>query len=79
MPEMDGPETLKKMSELENNKSAGAPVISLTSNAMSNAKEEYLKLGFKDYLSKPFKPEELEDMLFYHIPPEKIRTVTDEA
>ena len=79
MPEMDGPETLKKMSELENNKSAGAPVISLTSNAMSDAKEEYLKLGFKDYLSKPFKPEELEDILFYYIPPEKIRTVADEA
>ncbi|MCR5011849.1 MAG: response regulator [Lachnospiraceae bacterium] len=77
MPELDGPETLKRMNALENNKSAGVPVISLTSNAMSNAKEEYLKLGFKDYLSKPFKPEELEDMLFYHIPPEKVRTVTE--
>lgn len=75
MPEMDGPETLKRMNELEDNASAGAPVISLTSNALENAKEEYLKLGFKDYLSKPIRPEELEDMLFYYIPSEKIRTV----
>ncbi|MCR5323906.1 MAG: response regulator [Lachnospiraceae bacterium] len=75
MPGMDGIETLKKMKELGNNHSAGAPVIALTSNTTPNAKEEYINDGFKDYLSKPFKPEELEDMLFYYISPEKVRTV----
>ena len=75
MPGMDGIETLKKMKELGNNRSAGAPVIALTSNTTPNAKEEYINDGFKDYLSKPFKPEELEDMLFYYISPEKVRTV----
>ena len=77
MPEMDGPETLRLLNKLENNKSAGAPVISLTASALSNAREEYIRAGFKDYLSKPFRPEELEDMLFYHIPSEKIRSVMD--
>lgn len=78
MPDMDGPETLKMMNELKNNRSAGAPVIALTSNVTSNAREEYIKGGFKDYLSKPIIPEDLEDMLFYYIPPEKIRTVSAE-
>ncbi len=78
MPEMDGPETLKRMEQLKNNRSAGAPVISLTSNALPNAREEYIKIGFKDYLLKPFLPETLENMLYYYIPPEKIRTLPSE-
>ena len=79
MPEMDGPETLKRMNEMENNLSAGAPVISLTANALTNARDEYIRAGYKDYLSKPVRPEELEDMLFYYIPSEKIRTVPIDA
>ncbi len=75
MPEMDGPETLKRMNELENNLSIGAPVVSLTANALTNARDEYIRAGYKDYLSKPIRPEELEDMLYYYIPAEKIRTV----
>ena len=50
-------------------------VISLTANALDNAKDEYVRLGYKDYLAKPIRPDELEDMLFYYIPSEKIRTV----
>ena len=75
MPRMDGPETLKRMMAMEDNRSAGAPVISLTANAVSGAKEEYIRAGFKDYLTKPINSKRLEDMLFDYIPPEKIRTV----
>lgn len=78
MPEMDGPETLFKMRAMTDNRSADTPVISLTANAVSGAREEYLKAGFRDYLSKPIDIKELEDMLFKYIPPEKIRTVTSE-
>lgn len=79
MPRMSGSETLKNMNALADNRSAGAPVISLTSNVSENAKEEYVKIGFKDYLPKPIVKEALEDMLFLYIPPEKIRTVTEDA
>ncbi len=75
MPELDGPETLKKMKELPDNMSADAPVISLTANVLSGARDEYILAGYNDYLSKPIKLKELEDMLFCYIPPEKIRTV----
>ena len=79
MPGMDGPTTLKKMKETEGNISRDAAVISLTANASSTAREDYIKDGFKDYLSKPIRPEELEAILFYHIPPEKIRTVNTDS
>ncbi len=78
MPDMDGPETLRRIKELEKNRSKETPVISLTANAESDAREEYLKMGFRDYLSKPIKRELLEDMLFFHISPEKIRTVSSD-
>ncbi|MCR5676392.1 MAG: response regulator [Lachnospiraceae bacterium] len=77
MPGMSGSETLKNMLALTDNLSAGVPVISLTSDAGKNARGEFVKIGFKDYLPKPIDPEVLEDMLFFYIPPEKIRTVTE--
>ncbi len=77
MPKMNGTETLKRMKELENNRSAAAPVISLTANVGAEARDEYLSAGFKDYLSKPVNMNELQDMLFYYIPPEKIRTIQE--
>lgn len=75
MPNMDGPETLEHMKRMKDNRSENAPVISLTANALSGARDQYLKAGFKDYLSKPVDPQDLEDMLFNYISPEKIRTV----
>ncbi len=78
MPRMDGIETLKRMKELSDSLSPDAPVISLTANALAGARDEYLKKGFRDYLSKPVNPKELEDMLFKYIPPEKIRTLSQD-
>ncbi|MCR5486225.1 MAG: response regulator [Lachnospiraceae bacterium] len=75
MPGMDGHETLKRMRELDDNLSDKAPVISLTANVSANARDEYISAGYRDYLAKPISLKELEDMLFYYLPPEKIRTV----
>ncbi len=77
MPGISGPETLEAMKTLEGNLSAGVPVISLTSNAGADVREEYLKMGFNDFLSKPFKSEELGEVLLRYIPPEKVRAITE--
>ena len=53
MPEMDGVETLHRMEVLEGNLNRDTPVIALTANAVSGAREEYLAYGFTDYLTKP--------------------------
>lgn len=72
MPEMDGMETLRRLKTVENNQCVDTPVIALTANAILGAKEEYLKAGFADYLSKPIEPVELELMLLRYIPTEKV-------
>ena len=43
MPNMDGIETYEVMKVLPNNKNKDVPVIALTANAVSGAREEYMK------------------------------------
>lgn len=77
MPGMDGVETLHRMKELEGNLSADAPVIVLTANAVTGAKERYLAEGFDDFLSKPIVPEKLEEMLKEYLPGESIHAAEE--
>ncbi len=72
MPGMDGIETLKAMKEMSVNLNENTPVISLTANAISGAREEYIAAGFDDYLTKPINSVHLENMLQKYLPPQKI-------
>ena len=76
MPNMDGIETFNAMKALEENQNKNIPVIALTANAVSGAKEEYVAHGFTDYLSKPINGLELEKMLEFYLPKEKILSVS---
>ena len=67
MPEMDGIETLNAMKKMPDNICVNRPCIALTANAISGAKEMYIKAGFDDYLSKPVSPLELEDMILKYL------------
>lgn len=78
MPEMDGIETLQAMQTLEGNKNTDTPCIALTANAVSGAREEYLKAGFIDYLTKPVESGKLEKMLIGYLPAEKVIRPGDE-
>lgn len=72
MPGIDGIETLHLMNSLEGNLNSETPVISLTANAISGAREEYMAAGFKDYLTKPINSAHLELTILKFLPPEKI-------
>ena len=76
MPEMDGIETFEKMQVLNGNINKGTPVIALTANAVSGAKQEYQSIGFTDYIAKPVNSVELERMIEHYLPPEKIEAVS---
>lgn len=76
MPGMDGLETFDVMKVLDGNINLGVPVIALTANAVFGAKEEYVRHGFTDYLAKPINGLELEKMIEYYLPPEKITSVS---
>lgn len=68
MPGMDGIETVKRIHNMEGVQFQAPPVIALTANAITNAKEMYLNAGFDDYLSKPIQAEKLETMLMKYLP-----------
>ena len=72
MPGIDGIETLKKMKELPHNLNKETPVISLTANAVSGARTEYMNAGFSDYLTKPINSSSLESMIIHYLPKEKV-------
>ena len=68
MPEMDGIETLHYIKALSDFPCKDTPIVVLTANAVSGAKEKYLSEGFDDFLSKPIVPEKLETMLKKMLP-----------
>ena len=59
MPGMDGVETLGHAKKLSPN----SKFIALTANSGANARNEYISLGFDDYLPKPFKSDEMMKIL----------------
>ena len=59
MPGMDGVETLHKAKEF----AGDTKFVALTANNNSNSRQEYIALGFDDYLPKPFKQNELMKVL----------------
>ena len=72
MPNMDGVETLTRMRERDDNKNKVTPYIALTANALNGAREQYLGLGFDDYISKPVNIELLEKLLIRYLPKDKV-------
>lgn len=72
MPDMDGVQTLAKMKAMPDNLCQTTPVIALTANAVSGAKEMYLSAGFTDYLSKPIDSAKLEGILREYLPEDLI-------
>ena len=71
---MDGVETLVSLRMQLHGKNSDTPVVCLTANAVSGAREWYLERGFNDYLTKPVRGEQLEAMLLKYLPPERVTT-----
>ena len=71
MPGMSGVEMLRELRSRKENPNCGKTCIVLTANAISGARDSYIKQGFEDYLSKPIAAEELENMLKRYLPEEK--------
>lgn len=77
MPEMDGIETLHEIRKLTNCPNHDTPVIVLTANALSGAREGYLKEGFADFLTKPIDGDLLEQTTVKYLPETLIRKATE--
>jgi len=62
MPEMDGFEA-SEIIKNTNNPNKDTPIIALTASAFIDQKEKALKVGMLDYVSKPFTPSQLKEVL----------------
>lgn len=78
MPEMNGIETLAEIQKMKSPYNLNTPVIMLTANALVGVKEQYLKAGFVDYLSKPVSGDKLEQMIMRYLPENKLSRLYEE-
>jgi len=72
MPDIDGIEATKAIRAM-GGRLASMPIIALSANVVSEAKELFLSSGMDDLLSKPIIIYELHHMLLKYVSPEKIR------
>ncbi len=66
MPVMDGLSATKKIREYEKDKKLEhpIPIIAMTANTMKGDREKFLESGMNDYIGKPFKANELSEIIY---------------
>jgi signal transduction histidine kinase/DNA-binding NarL/FixJ family response regulator/HPt (histidine-containing phosphotransfer) domain-containing protein len=72
MPDMDGIEATHCIRELPDAWYKTMPIIALSANAVSGAREAFLEAGMNDFISKPIDGGQLNLMLVKWLPKEKI-------
>ena len=65
---MDGVEAMKRIRADVSGKNSETPVVALTANAMSSAKQMFLSEGFDGFVSKPIETDELERVMRQVLP-----------
>ena len=78
MPGMDGVEAMKRIRTDAGRDKKDLPVVALTANAVSTAREMFIREGFDGFVSKPVELTELERVLRKVLPKSLITVVRDE-
>lgn len=68
MPGMNGEEALGAIRKIDDPEKCAVPVIVVTANAIRGMRDEFLRKGFTDYLSKPVETQKLEQVLKDNLP-----------
>lgn len=79
MPEMDGPETLKKLRVQENGLCRDTPVIALTGNTSEEARQQCLEQGYNGYVEKPIRSKALEREILQFLPKEIVEYQSEDV
>lgn len=75
MPVMDGFEAFTAIKEDEEGLNKDTPIIAMTANAISGARQVYRDYGFAEYISKPVDPSKLNDVITSFVDSDKIQYV----
>ena len=67
MPEMDGVETTQYIRNEMKLPVAQIPIIAMTASAYRGEYDKCIEVGMNDYISKPFKPDDLYNMIKLHL------------
>ena len=67
MPGLNGIETIRRCHETDH-LCKDTPIIALSANSDSGAREDYLREGFADFLLKPIIPAQFEAMIQKYLP-----------
>ena len=78
MPEMDGVQTFEKLHGDKSSPNFDTPVIMLTANALAGMREQYMDVGFADYVSKPVRGAKLEEAIRRNLPESLIKPASPE-
>jgi PAS domain S-box-containing protein len=72
MPEMDGLEAVRRIRGLADAQYRKLPIVALSANAVSGAREAFLEAGMNDFISKPIDPAILNRILLRWLPADKV-------
>lgn len=72
MPVLNGFDAAMQIRKLEDKNKANIPIVALTASALTDIRERVFDAGMNDYLSKPFKPEELKEKVLMLVNQKKV-------
>jgi PAS domain S-box-containing protein len=72
MPEMDGIEATQHIRALGEEHHGNVPIVALSANVVSSARDAFLEAGMDDFIPKPIEAGKLNSILLKWLPPEKL-------
>ncbi|HMJ68814.1 MAG TPA: PAS domain S-box protein [Cyclobacteriaceae bacterium] len=71
MPEMDGYQATHAIRQMSDSYFKKLPIVALTASAMTSMRDKVMASGMTDFMTKPFQPEELQQIIHKYTTPEK--------
>ena len=77
MPVMDGIETTQKLRDMDGDYYRNVPVVALTANALTDAREKFTRAGMNDFVAKPIEMKEICNCIKKWLPRELVLKASD--